>query len=173
MPSIAELNTACELYVKPLRSLASGDGDSVANVMFVLPSYFDNIDRIAQPDYMPNDQDVLRSRVKTTGITETTFIIGDLTYRMFDVGGQRSERKKWIHCFENVTTILFLVAIRVRPATLRRRDRQSYARGAHIVRLDLQLPLVHQDLDYPVLKQDRSLQGEASSQPNEELLPRL
>ncbi|KAK3333905.1 guanine nucleotide-binding protein alpha subunit [Cercophora scortea] len=73
--------------------------------------YFDNITRIAAPDYMPNDQDVLRSRVKTTGITETTFIIGDLTYRMFDVGGQRSERKKWIHCFENVTTILFLVAI--------------------------------------------------------------
>jgi guanine nucleotide-binding protein G(i) subunit alpha len=74
-------------------------------------SYFDSIDRIAAPDYIPNDQDVLRSRVKTTGITETTFIIGDLTYRMFDVGGQRSERKKWIHCFENVTTILFLVAI--------------------------------------------------------------
>jgi len=76
-----------------------------------LHSYFDSIDRIATPDYIPNDQDVLRSRVKTTGITETTFIIGDLTYRMFDVGGQRSERKKWIHCFENVTTILFLVAI--------------------------------------------------------------
>lgn len=74
-------------------------------------SYFDSIQRIAAPDYLPNDQDVLRSRVKTTGITETTFIIGDLTYRMFDVGGQRSERKKWIHCFENVTTILFLVAI--------------------------------------------------------------
>lgn len=74
-------------------------------------SYFDAVERIAQPDYLPTDQDVLRSRVKTTGITETTFIIGDLTYRMFDVGGQRSERKKWIHCFENVTTILFLVAI--------------------------------------------------------------
>lgn len=77
----------------------------------MFPSYFDAIERIAQPDYLPTDQDVLRSRVKTTGITETTFIIGDLTYRMFDVGGQRSERKKWIHCFENVTTILFLVAI--------------------------------------------------------------
>ncbi|RMZ85917.1 hypothetical protein DV736_g6529, partial [Chaetothyriales sp. CBS 134916] len=73
--------------------------------------YFDSIDRIAAHDYMPDDQDVLRSRVKTTGITETTFIIQELTYRMFDVGGQRSERKKWIHCFENVTTILFLVAI--------------------------------------------------------------
>lgn len=31
--------------------------------------------------------------------------------RMFDVGGQRSERKKWIHCFEGVTAVLFLVAI--------------------------------------------------------------
>jgi len=73
--------------------------------------YFDAMDRIAAADYVPSDQDILRTRVKTTGITETTFIIGNLTYRMFDVGGQRSERKKWIHCFENVTTIIFLAAI--------------------------------------------------------------
>ena len=78
---------------------------------YVIHSYFDSIGRIAQPDYLPNDQDVLRSRVKTTGITETTFIIGDLTYRMFDVGGQRSERKKWIHCFENVTAVMFITAL--------------------------------------------------------------
>ncbi|GAA5803783.1 hypothetical protein HPULCUR_009268 [Helicostylum pulchrum] len=69
------------------------------------------MDRIGDVNYIPTDQDVLRSRVKTTGITETTFVIGELTYRMFDVGGQRSERKKWIHCFENVTAIIFLVAI--------------------------------------------------------------
>ncbi|CAO3693838.1 hypothetical protein G6F70_001692 [Rhizopus microsporus] len=73
--------------------------------------YFDSILRIGQPNYMPSDQDVLRSRVKSTGITETTFVIDSLTYRMFDVGGQRSERKKWIHCFENVTALMFLVAI--------------------------------------------------------------
>ena len=30
---------------------------------------------------------------------------------MVDVGGQRSERRKWIHCFENVTSVMFLVAI--------------------------------------------------------------
>lgn len=30
---------------------------------------------------------------------------------MFDVGGQRSERKKWIHCFEGVTSIIFCVAL--------------------------------------------------------------
>lgn len=30
---------------------------------------------------------------------------------MFDVGGQRNERKKWIHCFENVTAVLFVAAL--------------------------------------------------------------
>ena len=37
---------------------------------------------------------------------------------MFDVGGQRSERKKWIHCFENVTAIIFLAAISEYDSTL-------------------------------------------------------
>ncbi|CAO3591793.1 unnamed protein product [Absidia cylindrospora] len=45
------------------------------------------------------------------GIVETTFKNKSLVYRMFDVGGQRSERKKWIHCFENVASVLFVVAI--------------------------------------------------------------
>ena len=69
------------------------------------------MDRIGAVGYLPTEQDILRSRVKTTGITETTFGVGDLTYRLYDVGGQRSERKKWIHCFENVKSIVFLVAV--------------------------------------------------------------
>lgn len=73
--------------------------------------YFNAIDRMSAPGYLPTDQDILRSRVKTTGITETTFKVGELTYRLFDVGGQRSERKKWIHCFENVTALVFLVSL--------------------------------------------------------------
>lgn len=32
-------------------------------------------------------------------------------FRMVDVGGQRSERKKWVHCFQDVTAILFVVAM--------------------------------------------------------------
>jgi guanine nucleotide-binding protein G(i) subunit alpha len=73
--------------------------------------YFDSLNRMSTPDYLPTDQDILRSRVKTTGITETMFKVGDLTYKLFDVGGQRSERKKWIHCFENVTALVFLVSL--------------------------------------------------------------
>ncbi|KAG0272334.1 guanine nucleotide-binding protein subunit alpha, partial [Linnemannia gamsii] len=30
---------------------------------------------------------------------------------MFDMGGLRSERRKWIHCFQDVTAVVFLVAI--------------------------------------------------------------
>ena len=30
---------------------------------------------------------------------------------MFDVGGQRNERKKWIHCFDGVNAIIFVAAI--------------------------------------------------------------
>ncbi|GHJ84591.1 hypothetical protein NliqN6_0993 [Naganishia liquefaciens] len=73
--------------------------------------YFNAIGRIGRRDFIPTDQDILRSRVKTTGISETLFRVGELTYRLFDVGGQRSERKKWIHCFEDCNAIIFLVAI--------------------------------------------------------------
>jgi guanine nucleotide-binding protein G(i) subunit alpha len=73
--------------------------------------YFNSMDRMSSASYIPTDQDILRSRVKTTGITETMFKVGELTYKLFDVGGQRSERKKWIHCFENVTALVFLVSL--------------------------------------------------------------
>ncbi|PVG00348.1 guanine nucleotide binding protein, alpha subunit [Serendipita vermifera] len=62
-------------------------------------------------DYVPNTTDVLRARAKSVGIAETRFDMGPLSIHMFDVGGQRSERKKWIHCFEAVTSIIFCVAL--------------------------------------------------------------
>ncbi|XP_037777426.1 guanine nucleotide-binding protein G(i) subunit alpha isoform X2 [Penaeus monodon] len=73
--------------------------------------YLNALDRISRPGYVPTQQDVLRTRVKTTGIVETNFSFKDLNFKLFDVGGQRSERKKWIHCFEGVTAIIFVVAL--------------------------------------------------------------
>lgn len=73
--------------------------------------YYSDLDRLFSPGYQPSDGDILRCRNKTTGIIETEFPLQDRTYRIFDVGGQRSERKKWIHCFENVTAVLFIVAL--------------------------------------------------------------
>lgn len=47
----------------------------------------------------------------THGNCLSNHLSSHLSLRMFDVGGQRSERKKWIHCFEGVTAIIFCVAL--------------------------------------------------------------
>ncbi|XP_039400017.1 guanine nucleotide-binding protein subunit alpha-14 isoform X2 [Mauremys reevesii] len=73
--------------------------------------YLTDIDRIALPSFVPTQQDILRVRVPTTGIIEYPFDLENIIFRMVDVGGQRSERRKWIHCFESVTSIIFLVAL--------------------------------------------------------------
>jgi guanine nucleotide-binding protein G(i) subunit alpha len=52
---------------------------------------------------------VFRARTRTTGIHETRFEMGQLSIRMYDIGNQRSERKKWIRLFESVTAIMFVV----------------------------------------------------------------
>ncbi|KAJ9092471.1 hypothetical protein QFC20_007358 [Naganishia adeliensis] len=83
-----------------------------------LPYFYAQLDRLWQGDFKPSHQDILRIRVKTTGISETKFTENDLTYSLFDVGGQRSERRKWVSCFENVTAVLFLVALSGYNSTL-------------------------------------------------------
>uniref|UniRef100_A0A8C7IAI8 Transmembrane protein 14C n=1 Tax=Oncorhynchus kisutch TaxID=8019 RepID=A0A8C7IAI8_ONCKI len=72
--------------------------------------FLDRIDSVRQGDYSPTDQDLLRCRVLTSGIFETRFQVDKITFHMFDVGGQRDERRKWIQCFNDVTAIIFVVA---------------------------------------------------------------
>lgn len=73
--------------------------------------YLDALDRLAEPNYRPTQQDILRTRVKTTGIVEIQFVFRKLHFRLLDVGGQRTERRKWIHCFQDVTAIIFCAAL--------------------------------------------------------------
>ncbi|CCF55465.1 hypothetical protein KAFR_0A00270 [Kazachstania africana CBS 2517] len=73
--------------------------------------YFDHIEKFAQPNYVCSDEDILRGRIKTTGITENEFNIGSSKFKVLDAGGQRSERKKWIHSFEGITAVLFVLAM--------------------------------------------------------------
>jgi len=81
--------------------------------------YFENIERFCEADFMPSEEDAVMARVRTTGIVvteleqkipktdpnEPEFI----KFQVVDVGGQRNERKKWMHCFDDVKSILFCV----------------------------------------------------------------
>ncbi|ELK37485.1 PREDICTED: guanine nucleotide-binding protein subunit alpha-15 isoform X2 [Myotis davidii] len=73
--------------------------------------YLSHLERITEEGYIPTAQDVLRSRMPTTGINEYCFSVQKTNLRIVDVGGQRSERKKWIHCFENVIALIYLASL--------------------------------------------------------------
>jgi GTPase SAR1 family protein len=79
-------------------------GDSVEYFM-------QKVDKIAESTYNVTQDDYVRLRIRTTGIVENEFKIEGNLYKIFDVGGQRNERKKWIHCFENVSVVIFVVAM--------------------------------------------------------------
>jgi len=70
----------------------------------------ENVTRFAEDDFMPTKQDIVLSRRRTTGISEHTYIINDTAFTIIDVGGQRSERRKWVQFFADVHCIVFFVS---------------------------------------------------------------
>ncbi|XP_042377136.1 guanine nucleotide-binding protein alpha-1 subunit-like [Zingiber officinale] len=79
--------------------------------------FMENLERFSEATYVPTKEDVLHARVRTTGVVEIQFSpVGESrksgeVYRLYDVGGQRNERRKWIHLFEGVTSVIFCAAI--------------------------------------------------------------
>ncbi len=53
--------------------------------------------QVSNVNFVPSVDDVLLTRVRTTGIIEDHFIIEGKQIDVIDVGGQRNERRKWIH----------------------------------------------------------------------------
>mmetsp|Transcript_4930 Transcript_4930/g.5699 ORF Transcript_4930/g.5699 Transcript_4930/m.5699 type:complete len:390 (+) Transcript_4930:363-1532(+) len=84
---------------------------NLIQVQDALPWFMANIDRIFEPDYVPTKDDWLRVRVRSSGILEERFTVDGVNFNIWDVGGQRNERRKWIHCFDNVSAVIFVVAI--------------------------------------------------------------
>jgi GTPase SAR1 family protein len=74
--------------------------------------FFNKIDEIAEEGWIPSEDDVLHSRVRTTGIIENTFNVEGSSFTIVDVGGQRNERKKWIHTFgQSIAAVIFIAAL--------------------------------------------------------------
>jgi len=78
--------------------------------------FLDSLDRVTTLDYVPTDDDILRARLKTLGVSEHRFKLeaGNLLshdWRVFDVGGGRNLRASWVPYFDNMNAIIFLAPI--------------------------------------------------------------
>ncbi|KNC95933.1 uncharacterized protein SPPG_08686 [Spizellomyces punctatus DAOM BR117] len=74
--------------------------------------FLNDIAKFTDPSFIPSDEDILHTRFRTTEISETCFNIDKLTYRIYDVGGQRSDRLFWAPYFEDqVHAILFITSL--------------------------------------------------------------
>jgi len=73
--------------------------------------FFGKVKQIMTKDYSPSVQDSLKCRVRTTGMIEYKYDIKENEFVLYDVGGQRNERKKWIHHFAGVAAVLFVCAL--------------------------------------------------------------
>lgn len=82
-----------------------------------IPGYFlDDLERITEPSYSPTDDDILRTRLRTLGCSETRFKVEEgpdkgLTWAVYDVGGARYQRASWVPYFEDVRTIIFVAPV--------------------------------------------------------------
>jgi len=73
--------------------------------------FMENFSRIGAHNYTPTNGDILHSRSTTCGIVETRFKVNSLKFKMCDVAGQRSERRKWMHCFSDTRAVVVIVGI--------------------------------------------------------------
>ncbi|KAF8070364.1 guanine nucleotide binding protein, alpha subunit [Lyophyllum atratum] len=92
------------------------------------PGFFlRDVDRIASSDYAPSDADVIRARLRTTGVQEYHLTLdretpSALNWVIYDVAGVFSghsdRRAAWIPYFKDITTIIFLAPLSAFDETL-------------------------------------------------------
>ena len=73
--------------------------------------FFNKLDEIAESDYTPTDEDIIKARIRTVGINAITFDIDGALIRIYDVGGQKNERAKWNKAKSEVSGIMFCVSL--------------------------------------------------------------
>eukprot|EP01084_Bolivina_argentea_P035104 65115_1 len=88
--------------------------------------FWNDIDRIKAVDYIPTKADIMNIRNRTTGIIQKKFKICDRNFHIFDVGGQKSERKKWITCFHDVRAVVFVVGLSSYNEFMFENDHKNY-----------------------------------------------
>eukprot|EP01084_Bolivina_argentea_P277310 473380_1 len=76
--------------------------------------FLQHIDRILATNFKPTDKDILMLRRPTTGLIERYISkteYKNIQFLMVDVGGTKNERRKWIHHFENVSAVIYVISL--------------------------------------------------------------
>jgi len=84
---------------------------STVNAIDAHRLFIDELDAIAAPGYVPTAQHIVNARIRTTDPTKEEYDIDGRRFEIYDVGGQRSQRKKWFPLFDDVKAVIFVAAL--------------------------------------------------------------
>ncbi|VDM39431.1 unnamed protein product [Toxocara canis] len=73
--------------------------------------FFDSLERINALDYTPTPQDLIMVYCPTVGVQNVIFTVHNRTYQLFDIGGQKIDRRKWASMYDGIDAIIFCIAI--------------------------------------------------------------
>lgn len=111
---IKDVVTLCDLGAEGLRRVMDAHPARLQDRSECARYVIEHAARILVDDYVPTLDDILRMRVRTTGVKKIELPMDKSkshTIRVVDVGGQRSERRKWASCFSGVSAIIFFASL--------------------------------------------------------------
>lgn len=91
---------------------------AMANVIDSHKEYLRELSRLSSADFRPSARDILLARARTTRVVKEQYRVDGIDFEMYDVGGQRSEHRKWLYCFDEVDAVIFVVALSEYDQTL-------------------------------------------------------
>eukprot|EP00301_Raphidiophrys_heterophryoidea_P001801 c10855_g1_i2.p1 GENE.c10855_g1_i2~~c10855_g1_i2.p1 ORF type:complete len:264 (-),score=65.09 c10855_g1_i2:454-1197(-) len=67
--------------------------------------FLDDLERVSEHNFQPCDEDIVMCSQHSKECNELVVSVSGMPFRMVDIGGQRSERRKWISSFDSVETV--------------------------------------------------------------------
>lgn len=104
-------DTLKELWAEESLKVIYGERDRLFNLSDGVVHFWNALDRVFSPGYMPSNDDILRIRLRTVGFDEAVFSYKGSRFRVLDVGGQRSERRNWQEQLNKATCIMFVSSL--------------------------------------------------------------